>query len=168
VLRALLRTCRWVLPLGLVVTALTVGSASADERLKDVRVATAKYHSVVAAEAAGYGDPGLPCFENPDTGQGMGFHLVNGGLLNDHGALSRTHPEALVYEVRDGSLKLVAVEYLMLMSDWHSEDPPEFLGQQMIANETLGLWTLHAWIWRDNPDGLFQTWNANVGPCPGS
>ena len=76
--------------------------------------------------------------------------------------------EYFFFDEFNARFNYVAVEYLMLMSDWHSEDPPEFLGQQMIANETLGLWTLHAWIWRDNPDGLFQTWNANVGPCPGS
>ncbi len=51
------------------------------------------------AEADGYGDPGLPCFDSPGTNQGIGFHLVNGDLLNDGGSLSRTHPEALVYEM---------------------------------------------------------------------
>lgn len=143
------------------------GTGHADARaksLEDVRNATAQFHSTVAANAAGYGDPGLPCFDSPSTGQGMGTHLVNGTLLNDGGQLSRTHPEALVYEVRDGSVKLVAVEYLVKMSD--SATAPTFLGQQMVPNPDLGLWTLHAWIWRDNPDSLFETFNANVGLCP--
>lgn len=163
--RTLLKVARWGLPLALVVAVVSVGSAQAHgDRLADVRVATAKFHSVVAANQAGYADPGLPCFDSPSTGQGMGTHLVNGALLNDGGALDRTHPEALVYEVRSGSLKLVAVEYLVKMTD--SAEAPTFMGQRMIANPALGLWTLHAWIWRDNPIGLFETYNSNVPLCP--
>jgi hypothetical protein len=165
VLRTILKTGRWALPVGLVVAAGLASSAQAGGNpLEDVRVATAKYHSVTAAAAAGYADPGLPCFDSPGTGQGMGTHLVNGGLLDDGGALDRTHPEALVYEVQDGSIKLVAVEYLVKMSD--SESAPRFLGQTMIPNNDLGLWTLHAWIWRDNPLSLFESFNANVELCP--
>jgi hypothetical protein len=165
--RNFLKVARLALPLGLVVAAISVGSAQAHgDRLGDVRVATAKYHSVEAANKAGYADPGLPCFDSPSTGQGMGTHLVNGALLNDGGALDRKHPEALVYEVRSGSIKLVAVEYLVKMSD--SATAPVFLGQRMIPNPDLGLWTLHAWIWRDNPISLFETYNSNVPLCPTS
>jgi hypothetical protein len=143
------------------------GSAQAHtDGLDDVRAATAPFHTTSKAEAAGYGDPGLPCFDSPSTNQGMGFHLVNGDLLNDGGQLSRTHPEALVYEVHQGTLQLVAVEYLVKMSD--SETAPHFLGQTMIANPSLGLWTLHAWIWRKNPQSLFASYNANVPLCPTS
>jgi len=164
-LRRILRIGRWALPLGLLVAAVGAGTASArGGQLDDVRVATAKFHSVAAANEAGYADPGLPCFDSPGTGQGMGTHLVNGALLNDGGTLDRTKPEALVYEVRSGSVKLVAVEYLVKMSD--SATAPHFLGQTMIANNDLGLWTLHAWIWRDNPLNLFETYNSNVALCP--
>jgi hypothetical protein len=150
---------------GVAVAAGFAGSAQAHtDGLDDVRAATAAYHSTSQAEADGYGDPGLPCFDSPSTNQGMGFHLVNGDLLNDGGALSRTHPEALVYEVQDGALQLVAVEYIVKMSD--SATAPRFLGQDMIPNESLGLWTLHAWIWRKNPQDLFATYNANVPLCP--
>jgi len=167
VVRTLLKAARWGLPLALLAAVISVGSAQAHgDRLADVRVATANFHSVVAANHAGYADPGLPCFDSPATGQGMGSHLVNGALLNDGGALDRDHPEALVYEVRSGSLQLVAVEYLVKMSD--SASAPTFLGQRMIANPALGLWTLHAWIWRDNPIGLFETYNSNVPLCPRS
>jgi hypothetical protein len=165
--RTLLRVARLALPLGLVVAAVSYGTAQAGEdRLGDVRVATAKYHSVAAARQDGYADPGLPCFDDPAAGQGMGTHLVNGDLVDDGGALERDHPEALVYEVRDHSIKLVAVEYLVKMSD--SAQAPRFLGQTMIANPDLGLWTLHAWIWRDNPVSLFESYNSNVPLCPAS
>lgn len=145
-----------------------IGFASAAQAhtdgLDDVRAATAPFHSVPQANAAGYGDPGLPCFDSPSTGQGMGFHLVNGALLNDGGALDRLHPEALVYEVHSGTLKLVAVEYIVKMTD--AATAPHFLGQQMMANNALGLWTLHAWIWRANPQSLFAAYNTRVSLCP--
>jgi hypothetical protein len=164
--RRLLNASRWALPVALVAAALTATNAHADDGFGDVRSATAKYHSITQAHQDGYFDPGLPCFDSPGTGQGMGTHLVSGDLLNDGGALDRTRPEALVYEVRSGSIKLVAVEYLVKMSD--SATAPHFLGQTMIANNSLGLWTLHAWIWRDNPLSLFESYNSNVRLCPGS
>jgi len=144
------------------------GTAQAhdDHTLDKVRTATARFHSTDEARAAGYVDPGLPCFDSPGTNQGMGFHLVKPGLIGDGGKLDPLHPEALVYEEHQGGLKLVAVEYLVSMDD--AAEAPTFLGQKMIANTPLHLWTLHAWIWRDNPDGLFQSYNANVPLCPKS
>jgi hypothetical protein len=163
--RDLIRAGIGVAVAGAAVAAGYAGSAQAHtDGLDDVRAATAAYHSTSQAEADGYGDPGLPCFDSPSTNQGMGFHLVNGDLVGDGGQLSRTHPEALVYEMHDGTLKLVAVEYIVPMSD--SATAPHFLGQQMVPNEALGLWTLHAWIWRKNPQSLFATYNANVPLCP--
>ena len=159
--------------LGLTATALVAafawaGTAQAhsDHTLDDVRKVTAKFHSTDQARAAGYVDPGLPCFDDSASNKGMGFHLVNPDLINDHAHLDAKRPEALVYEEHQGGLKLVAVEYLVPMSD--VSERPSFLGQRMIANDALGLWTLHAWIWRDNPDGLFQSYNANVPLCPTS
>jgi hypothetical protein len=152
---------------GAALAAGYAGSAQAHtDGLDDVRAATASFHSTSQAEADGYGDPGLPCFDSPNTNQGMGFHLVNGDLLNDGGQLNRTHPEALVYEMNHGMLQLVAVEYIVKMSD--SQSAPHFLGQTMIPNDSLGLWTLHAWIWRKNPQSLFASYNANVPLCPRS
>lgn len=163
--RQLIRTSRWAVPAALVLSALTATGAHADDNgLGDVRAATVRFHSVTQAHKAGYADPGLPCFDEPDQGKGMGTHLVNGALVDDGGALSRTHPEALVYEIRHGSLKLVAVEYIVQMSD--SATQPSFMGQPMDANPALGLWTLHAWIYRDNPDGVFEAFNSNVALCP--
>lgn len=150
---------------GIVLAGAYAGTAQAHtDGLDDVRAATAAFHSTAQAKAAGYGDPGLPCFDSPSTNQGMGFHLVNAGLLNDGGQLSRTQPEALVYEMHDGMLQLVAVEYIVKMSD--AATAPHFLGQVMVPNPNLGLWTLHAWIWRKNPQSLFATYNANVPLCP--
>ena len=165
--RAVVRAAVCVAAAGGALAAGYAGSAQAHtDGLDDVRAATAPFHATSKAEAAGYGDPGLPCFDSPSTGQGMGFHLVNGTLLDDGGALSRTHPEALVYEMHDGTLKLVAVEYIVKIAD--SATAPHFLGQEMVRNDTLRLWTLHAWIWRKNPQSLFASYNANVPLCPSS
>ncbi|MCW2857298.1 MAG: hypothetical protein JWR52_2913 [Marmoricola sp.] len=150
----------------LAVFALASIAQAHTDGLDDVRAATAAFHSVPNAKAAGYGDPGLPCFDSPSTSQGMGFHLVNGALLNDGGALDRLHPEALVYEMHSGTLKLVAVEYIVKMTD--AATAPHFLGQQMMPNKALGLWTLHAWIWRANPQSLFAAYNTRVSLCPKS
>jgi hypothetical protein len=163
--REIARVAVCLVAAGAALAAGYAGSAQAHtDGLDDVRAATAAFHSTSQAEAAGYGDPGLPCFDSPGTNQGMGFHLVNGDLVGDGGQLSRKHPEALVYEMHDGTLKLVAVEYIVPMSD--SATAPHFLGQTMIANNDLQLWTLHAWIWRKNPQSLFASYNSNVPLCP--
>ena len=165
--RDLIRAGVLTVAAGVALAAGYAGTAQAHtDGLDDVRAATAPFHSVSQAEHAGYHDPGLPCFDSPGTNQGMGFHLVNGDLVGDHAHLSKTEPEALVYEMHDGTLKLVAVEYIVPMAD--SAEAPHFLGQTMIANTDLGLWTLHAWIWRKNPQSLFASYNANVPLCPGS
>ena len=163
--REIVRAGLCTLAAGIAVAAAYAGTAQAHtDGLDDVRAATAAFHSIPKAEAAGYGDPGLPCFDDPAHGKGMGFHLVNGGLLDDGGALSKTHPEALVYEMHGDGLKLVAVEYIVKKSD--AAQAPRFLGKDMISNDELGLWTLHAWIWRKNPENLFATYNSNVPLCP--
>jgi len=164
--REVLRAAVAAAATGLVAAMAWAGTAQAhsDHTLDDVRTATASFHSQAQARAAGYVDPGLPCFD--DGTKGMGFHLVRPDLIGDGGKLDPLHPEALVYEEHQGGLKLVAVEYIVSMDD--AAEAPYFLGQKMIPNTPLHLWTLHAWIWRDNPDGLFKTYNANVPLCPKS
>jgi hypothetical protein len=39
------------------------------------------------------------------------------------------------------------------------------LGQHLHLNPALGVYILHAWIWRYNPSGIFQDWNPMVS-CP--
>jgi hypothetical protein len=140
------------------------GSANAADVSAAIRHATVRFHSVQQASRAGYVDPGLPCFDDPSTGSGMGTHLVRPDLIGDHGALDPLRPEGLVYEVRSGSVKLVAVEYIVPFSA--SATAPTLFGQSFAPNEALQLWTLHAWVWRSNPVGLFEAYNANVNMCP--
>lgn len=143
------------------------GSAQAGDTLAEVRQATVKFHSVEAAEQAGYGDNALPCFSSEDGG--MGEHLINGSLLEDGGDLDARAPEALVYDVADdGKWRLVAVEYIVLFSDAPADGPaPQVLGQDLTRHPSLPLWKLHAWIWQGNPAGVFKDWNPALTSCPG-
>jgi len=152
-----------VLGLLLVSPATQVAASSGDE-LAAVRAATAQFHSVEAAKAAGYVDPGLPCFDNKIGVSGMGIHLVKG--IN--GSVSATSPQALVYEVNANKLTLVAVEYLVPIK----AAQPHLFGQAFHpaflpnGGAALNLWELHAWVWRHNPNGMFADYNPKVDLCP--
>ncbi len=124
--------------------------------LARVRQATTQFHDVSAATQAGY-DLLDVCFD--DASGGMGIHYLKG--VDAH--LDPLVPEALVYEVTDQGPKLVSVEYIVPMSS--SETAPQVLGQSLHANPDLGLWVLHAWIWKGNPAGVFADFNPNVRAC---
>ena len=142
-------------------------SAAGQSELAQVRAATAQFHRVEAAQAAGYDlVPGLDhCFDNLGVG-GMGFHYINVDLLDL--TLDPLQPEALVYAPgQDGRLHLAAVEYVVPAELWDAEydEPPTVLGQHLHLNEELGIYALHAWIWHHNPAGMFEDWNPRVS-CP--
>jgi len=146
--------------LGLIVSPAAAEGGGAG--LGAVREATDAFHDTENANRAGY-FPLLPCFDKPGVG-GMGQHLVNTSLLDN--VINATQPEALVYEVNGDELKLVAVEYIVPFTAWGST-PPTLFGQSFHRNEALGLWALHAWIWRHNPLGMFADYNPRVAMCPG-
>lgn len=165
--RMLRLAVRFALPAAALVATTQLpgsGTASASDASAAIRSATVRFHSLQQAGRAGYVDPGLPCFDDPTTGSGMGTHLVRPDLIDDHGALDPLHPEALVYEVGSGSDQLVAVEYIVKIAD--SANAPTLFNQSFARNDTLGLWTLHAWVWRSNPVDLFAAYNSNVSMCP--
>lgn len=136
--------------------------------LAAVRVATAQFHQIPGAEAGGYHlVPGLDyCFDNPGVG-GMGVHYIKTTMLDTN--LDPLQPEAMVYSVgSNGQLQLGAVEYIVPAAKWESEghtQPPTLLGQSLRLNKSLGVYALHAWIWQENPSGMFSDWNPKVS-CP--
>lgn len=156
--------------ISVVTVASAASSSGAPSALDEVRTATASFHSVNRARAAGY-EPFLDCFDSEDGG--MGQHLVNRDLVADL-AVDATSPEALVYEVRGDRLKLVGVEYIVPVPEDPAAaaamraDPPELFGVPFHENTALGVMVLHAWIWRDNPSGVFLDWNPDVDDCPTS
>lgn len=117
-----------------------------------VRQATAQYHDVAAAEAAGYQN-------THHCVPGMGIHFVNVALLDD--TVQETQPEVLVYAPTADGLELVAVEYIAA-----TEDRPELFGHAFDDGPFPGTYALHAWVWAHNPDGMFAAHNPEV-TCPG-
>jgi hypothetical protein len=134
-------------------------------QLAQVRAATARFHRTEAADAAGYVSvPGLDaCFNNPGVG-GMGFHLIKTSSLDL--TVNVLEPEAMVYAPGpDGQLQLDAVEYIVPAAAWDAAgntQPPSVLGQTFHLDEDLGVYIVHAWIWRENPLGMFEDWNPKV------
>lgn len=122
------------------------------QQLKAARRGTAAFHSVEAAEAAGYTNINLPV-------PNMGEHWVNFSLVDS--TFEADKPEALVYaDLGRGRLQLVAVEYLAPLS---SEPPSGFAGTCDQWSPFAGqLWTLHTWIWEPNMSGTFAKFNPLI------
>jgi hypothetical protein len=153
-----------VVILALVLATNALAFSASD--LAQVREATAPFHNTAAARAAQYDlVEGLDfCFNNPGIG-GMGFHYINTGFLDTN--IELLHPEALVYIPSPDGLQLGAVEYIVPAAAWDAEhdELPELLGQHFHLNEKLGVYVLHAWIWKNNAAGIFEDWNPKVS-CP--
>lgn len=155
-----------VAALGLVVV-VTAGNGKGE--LQDVKEANKQFNDSADAEAAGWVlVAGLDhCFVDPAGTGAMGYHYINPGMLDLE--LSETSPEALVYEpLPNGDLKLAAVEWIVPIGAWDEAGntmPPEIHGHHLHPNEALGVYVLHAWIFRNNPEGTFEDWNPKVS-CP--
>jgi hypothetical protein len=149
------------------------------------RSATANYHSLTVAKKAGYSiladTAGITCIADPHMGA-MGVHYVKGDLVKDP-AIDATHPEALVYAPDGhGKLRLAALEYVVIKADWDAKQipPPSYVGSRFVsappmlfghefnftdAPNRYGLppfCSLHAWVWKNNPAGIFEMWNPSV------
>jgi hypothetical protein len=142
----------------LLISPATQVAASSGDELAAVRAATAKFHDIGRTDLAGY-HKALWCFSQPGLG-GMGWHYLNVGRI---GSLKPTEPAALVYEVDGTELKLVAVEYIVPYDVLHQ---PSLFGRPFLHNLNPNVWALHAWIWKDNPAGMFAAFNPKVGLCP--
>jgi hypothetical protein len=143
--------------------ALASDGGQAD--LAAVRQATARFHDVDAAIAAGY-SPTEECVPN------MGYHYVNFGQF---GAMDPLAPDALLYAAnKNGQLKLVAAEWFKVDADQDLStdgDRPTMFGKAFdgpMPGHAPGMpihYDLHAYIWQANPDGVLATWNRNID-CP--
>jgi hypothetical protein len=170
-------------------TSISYGTVSAHDssansrmqhQLKIAREATSKFKSVARAEKAGYGLPpaGVPLHECISHGAdgAMGLHYINGTLLDTK--LDPRKPEALVYEpLKNGKLKLVALEFVVFQDAWNAKHPnrmPKLFGQMFMPVNALpnnnGLtvynippfYMLHVWLFKHNPSGRFNPWNPRV------
>jgi hypothetical protein len=163
-----------------IVAVLLPNAASAGttgESAANVRDSTAAYNNPAAALAAGYDlltdAADLACIDQPGAGT-MGIHYVKGSLVQG-GTIDSARPQALVYErTPEGQLQLAAVEYVALQAGWDGAHnaPPSLFGEQFMltpADNRYGLpafYSLHAWIWKDNPMGMFSMWNPSASCTP--
>jgi hypothetical protein len=142
-----------------------------DTLVQTVRQAVAPFKDVEVAENAGYG-LFHGCVSGPQEGA-MGIHFVNGQLVGD-GEVDAPQPEALIYEFRNGQLRLVGVEYVVIAEAWDAnhETPPTLMGQvfQYVGAPNRyripAFYELHVWAWKKNPNGMFSDWNPKVS-CEG-
>lgn len=164
-----------LLALGLATVTLTTTLAHPSD-LQLARAATARFNSIEQALAAGYGlppdGPLHECIASLDGSGAMGFHLINGALLDT--VIDPAQPEALVYAPDgNGKLKLVALEYVVFQEPWHEQHgdgamAPMLFGEMFMETpapnryEIPAFYALHAWIWEANPAGTFAGFNPNV------
>lgn len=135
-------------------------TADVNKDLAALRALTARYNRFDVAKAEGWSTQITPCFESAGVG-GMGFHYGNTALID--GKVNVLEPELLLYEPqKDGTLRFVAVEYIVPLDAWTAEQPPKLFGQEFHRNDTFKIWALHVWHVRNNPRGMFADWNPQV------
>jgi hypothetical protein len=79
------------------------------------------------------------------------------------GVIDPWEPEGLIYEpTAQGRFRLVGVELIVPYAAWSDAAPPEFLGATFQREDEFGVFGLHVWIWRRNPEGLFAQSNPRV------
>jgi hypothetical protein len=168
--KILFRVSLIVLSLFALTSVALASSHNAEPRntlVATVRQATKSFRNVSAAESAGYG-LFHGCVSGPQEGA-MGIHYVKGDLVGD-GVIDSSQPEALIYELRNGRLQLVGVEYVVLAEAWDAahETPPALMGQVFHyvgapnRYRIPAFYELHVWAWKENPNGMFTDWNPKV------
>ena len=167
--KTLLITIALALPL-----LAVAGYATANDQsdLATLRQATVAYHDFAVAQAEFPDGVELPqvqpfgegtCIENLAGEGAMGIHFLIQSRVDDK--LVLTEPEVLLYEKRgDGTYKLTGVEYVV-----GGATQPSLFGQEFAStnlarygNPAATVWTLHAWVWKGNPDGVLEPWNPTV------
>jgi len=135
------------------------------EKYQDYKVAVRDlYLSTVAC--VHYAGEKIPGFMEYSKGA-MGVHFVN---VTIQGPPDPMKPNVLIYEPVGKELKLIAVEWLVPYRP-DSKERPSLFGQPfmgpmeghepLIPKEYVH-YDLHAWIFKDNPLGMFSPTNPNV------
>ncbi|MFE9878575.1 hypothetical protein [Streptomyces sp. NPDC005784] len=149
------------------------GPADAKEirDLTTAYMASVKYLDEKVALADGY----VPhqCSTDPAGHGSMGYHYFN---ESRYGSLDPAKPAALLFEDgKDGKRRLAGVEWIVLDSDQimkTTKDRPSMFGGQKFDGPMPGHYPgmpihydMHVWLWKHNPNGLFNRWNPRV-KCP--
>ncbi|MER7181394.1 hypothetical protein ABT404_18255 [Streptomyces hyaluromycini] len=128
--------------------------------------ATADYQYEPFAVTDGYARSDT-CDKDTQNGKGgAGYHYVRTAGL---GSLDPAEPAGLLYETdAGGGRALVAVEWIVRAGSGTAAPTlfgQPFQGPTTVPGVTGPVYTLRAWIWKDNPSGLFAPWNPTV-TCP--
>lgn len=175
------------LPIAVLTGALVISSAaSAQEKsptipanLVATRAALDKYHDPVAAVRDGYFST-VGCVDFPEGGHGdgemsykpgaMGVHFLNPALIGP--TLDPLKPQVLLYEPVGDSLRLVGAEWFVPTAI--AKEAPTIFGRKLdgpmeghapVLPTEMHHWDLHVWLWKDNPNGIMHSTNADV-KCP--
>jgi hypothetical protein len=155
---------------GLMLATLVVSAVAAPggvtnrvtlKELAKVRQSTKQYQNAELPVSDGWAGPYQ--IATPRV-PGMGYHYVNFGLIDT--TFNAIEPEVLIYEDAGSGRRLIAVEYIVTSGE---EPPSGFTGSDDVwasapppPGVPPGTWTLHAWIWEGNPDGVFAPFNPNI------
>ena len=130
--------------------------------LKSLRAATSRFNSTTQAIDAGY-QPSNHCVAVPRLG-GMGYHWANRLLVDP--VFDLLKPEAMLYESGPGgNLRLIAAEFIVVN---RGQARPMFGNHPFDVGGTplpVPHWSLHVWVHKENPNGIFTAFNQNVS-CP--
>ena len=139
---------------------LKQGHAAQNQLLAQVKRASAKYQRVEVAVEDGYLEASH-CVYNEELGAGMGYHFVNQDLVDP--VFDPLVPEALLFERdKNGKFKLVGVEYIVIdvgQPHPHFGNHPFDVGGTPVP---VNHYSLHVWVWKHNPLGMFFPYNPNV------
>ena len=150
--------------------------ANLSPELVTTRAALDKYNDPLVAVRDGYFST-VACIDFPHGGQdgpviykpgAMGVHLLNTANIGPQ--LDPAKPQVLIYEPVAGKLKLVAAEWFMPVQVSGGKAPSIFGqtlngpmdGHEPIMPKELKHYDLHVWLWKDNPQGVFESTNAAV------
>jgi hypothetical protein len=126
--------------------------------LGKVYAATARFAYEPLASPAGFTRSDT-CVTDGQKG-GMGYHYFNAANV---GSLDPAKPAGLVYTSDDdGSRDLAAVEWVVKDT---GQAAPQLFGETFTKDVLPGHYTLTAWIYEDNPSGMFTPWNTTLA-CP--
>jgi hypothetical protein len=138
----------------------TLPGVDTDGMIATLQRVTARYHDLNVAKSEGFVLL-HECESRPGEGP-VGTVYVNIARLID-GAINADAPDALIYEPgANGRPRLVGVEFAVPYALWAGQEPPKFLGATFQREDEFGVFALHAWVWRNNPEGLFAETNPNV------
>ena len=148
--------------------------------LDSVRASLEKYQDPLAAVRDGFFST-VACIDFPEGGMdgdvrfkpgAMGVHFLNLGNIGP--VLDPAKPQVLIYEPVGDKLRLIAAEWFVPAQLVEEGQTPTVLGQRMIGPmdghepimpRELRHYDLHVWLWRDNPNGMFEPTNPKV-KCP--